>query len=148
MLNILLNIMFKRIEPEAVVLIEGSLLTKYTNIHAHQYTRQRKMHSNYGSCEHPTNAHWDHQRSRKPSHKISPLWRAALVYHHHIAAGSELSTSTPVSKRSFHEKSEKEQISSITGNYPRWVTSSALIWLKNLVIYEMSKNVKTCLTCT
>ena len=56
-LNILLNKMSKRIEPEAVVLIEGSLLTKYTRSHAHQYTIQRNMHSNFGSCELPTNAH-------------------------------------------------------------------------------------------
>ena len=56
-LNILLNKKFKRIEPEAVVLIEGSFLTKYTNGHAHQYAIQHNMHSNFCSCDLPTNAH-------------------------------------------------------------------------------------------
>ena len=56
-LNILLNKKSKRIEPEAVVLIEGSFLTKYTNSHAHQYTIQHNMHSNFGSCDLPTNVH-------------------------------------------------------------------------------------------
>ena len=40
------------------LLIEGSLLTKYS--HAHQYEIQ---HSNFDSSEFPTNDHWDHQHN-------------------------------------------------------------------------------------
>ena len=56
-LNILLNKRFKRIEPEALELIEGSLLTKYTNSHARQYTIQCHINYNFGYCELQTNAH-------------------------------------------------------------------------------------------
>ena len=36
------------------MLIEGPFLTKYINSHAHHYTISRNMHSNCGSCDHPT----------------------------------------------------------------------------------------------
>ena len=83
-MNILLNKKFKRIEPEAVVLIEGSPLPKYTiciPILAH-VNIQQMLTEIISTAEN------------------LPTCPAALVYHYHVATGGELSTLIPESNRS------------------------------------------------
>ena len=63
-----MNKKFKKIGPEAVKLIEGSLLTitKYTNIHALQCTIGWHISSYFRACGHLTNVHSYHHQT--PSH--------------------------------------------------------------------------------